>query len=248
MKKILLAVSGIMLFTIVKAQNTTTTQEKPKTDWSKIDLSNRANDHLMIQYGYDGWTNTPDTVNPSGFSRHFNIYFMFDKPFKTNPHFSVGIGAGLGTSNIFFSNTIVNIKSTGTSLPFTNTSNLDHYSKFKVATTWLEAPLEFRYAANPVTPDKGIKAAIGLKFGTLLKAYTKAKNYENISGQTIYGKNYVVKESDKKFFNNTKIAATARFGIGNFSIDGSYSLTGLMKNAAGNYVNPYSIGLTISGL
>src|SRR4051794_38353687 len=100
MKKILLAVLSITAVIVANAQTKDST--KRKIDLSKIDLSNRANDHFMLQYGYDGWLNTPDSINPSGFSRHFNFYFMYDKPFKSSPHFSVGIGLGLGTSNVFF--------------------------------------------------------------------------------------------------------------------------------------------------
>jgi hypothetical protein len=64
MMKLLLAVFSIALFSVASAQKT---DETKKTDWSKIDLSNRANDHFMIQYGYDGWVNTPDSINPQGF-------------------------------------------------------------------------------------------------------------------------------------------------------------------------------------
>src|SRR6185436_18935158 len=119
-------------------------------------------------------TNTPDSANPSGFSRHFNFYFMLDKPFKTNPHYSVGIGVGFASSNIFFENTAIDIKSsTATELPFTNVAGTNHFKKYKLATTWAEAPLEFRYSANPVNPDKGWKAALGFKFGLMLNAHTK---------------------------------------------------------------------------
>jgi hypothetical protein len=36
---------------------------KKKKDWSSINLSNRANDHLLIQVGYDGWAQRPDTIH-----------------------------------------------------------------------------------------------------------------------------------------------------------------------------------------
>lgn len=245
MKKILLAllcVSGVLMAT---AQNT---DVKKKTDYSKIDLSNRANDHFMIQYGMDGWMNEPDSAKPSGFSRHFNFYIMFDKPFKANPHYSAGIGLGLGSSNLFFKNTYVNLKSNTTKLPFTNVSATDHFSKFKLSTLFLEVPLELRYAQNPVTPDKGFKGAFGFKFGTLLKSYTKGKNLVTASNQSIYDKNYIAKEADKRFINTTHIAVTGRIGYGNISLDGSYQLTPFLKTPAGGKFNPYSVGLTLSGL
>ena len=73
-----------------------------KKDWSKINLSNRPNDHFMIQIGYNGWAQMPDTINLKSVPRSFNMYFMFDFPFKTNPRFSVGIGAGLGTDCLLY--------------------------------------------------------------------------------------------------------------------------------------------------
>jgi len=245
MKKLLLALIGILALTVSKAQNK---DEKKKPDYSKIDLSNRANDHLMIQYGYDGWSGTPDTINPSGFSRHFNFYLMYDKPFKTNPHYSLGIGLGFGSSNIFFKNTYINLKSLTPQLPFTNVSSTNHFDKFKLTTSFIEAPVEFRFSGNPVTPDKGIKAALGLKAGFLLKAYTKAKNEVNASGNSLYGKNYIMKEVEKHYINTTRIAVTGRIGYGFISIDGSYQLTSFLKSGAGPTINPWSLGLTLSGL
>ncbi|HRI19889.1 MAG TPA: outer membrane beta-barrel protein [Panacibacter sp.] len=245
MKKILLAVISISAFIVTNAQNK---DDKKVTDWSKIDLSNRANDHFMIQYGLSDWANAPDSAKPSGFSRHFNFYFMYDKPFKSNPHYSAGIGVGLGGSSMFFENTKIDLKYTGTSLPFTNVGAADHFKKYKLTTMFLEAPLELRYAANPVTPDKGFKAAIGLKAGTLLKAYTKGKNLVNATGTTLYGDKYIAKEQDKRLINSTRFAATGRFGYGNISLDVSYQINGFLKQNAGAVFHPYSIGLTLSGL
>ena len=53
---------------------------------------NRSNDHLLIQLGINSWANMPDSIQTKGLSRTFNIYFMMDFPFKTNPHFSVAAG------------------------------------------------------------------------------------------------------------------------------------------------------------
>jgi len=247
MKKLFLLILSLTAVIISKAQNK---DDKKKTDWSKIDLSNRANDHFLIQYGYDGWGNTPDSIAPHGFSRHFNFYFMYDKPFKTNPHYSIGIGIGIGSSNIFFKDTYVNLKSLTSTLPFTDVSNsnTNHFDKFKLTTTFAEVPLEFRYAGNPVTPDKGIKFSLGAKFGFGLKAYTKGKNQIGASGNSLYGKTYIMKEAEKHFINNTRFALTGRIGYGFISLDGSYQLTNFLKTGAGPAIHPYSIGLTLSGL
>ena len=74
-----------------------TSASNPKKDWSKINLSNRPNDHFMLQFGYNGWAQRPDTIHTKGFSRSFNIYFMYDFPFKSSPRWSVGLGVGLSS-------------------------------------------------------------------------------------------------------------------------------------------------------
>src|SRR3954471_9503610 len=113
---------------VLTTPQTTTVKKEHK----KIDLSNRSNDHLLIQYGYDGWAGTNDSTKPSGFSRFFNAYIMLDKPFKTNPHMSVGLGVGIGSSNIFFDRRNVDVRSTSVRMPFTNVDSLNHFKKFKL--------------------------------------------------------------------------------------------------------------------
>ncbi len=244
MKKTLLLLLSVSVTLFSIAQSET----KSKKDWSKIDISSRSADHFMIQYGIDSWQGRPDSVRTGGFSRHFNFYFMFDKPFKTNPHFSVGLGVGIGSSNMFFNNTKVDIKSMTAKLPFTNVDSADHFKKSKLTTIFLEAPVELRYFANPANPNKSWKAAVGVKVGTLLKAYTKGKNLVNKSGASLYGPSYIVKEYDKRFINGTMLAVTGRVGYGIISLDAGYQITGVLKDGVGPSMHKFSIGLTISGL
>ena len=224
------------------------TSPATKKNATKIDLSNRPADHFMIQYGADSWTNRPDSVRTGGFSRHFNFYFMLDKPFKSNPKFSLAYGIGIGSSNIFFDKTKVDIKSNGFKLPFIAVDSTDHFKKNKVTTIYAEIPVELRYFSDPANPAKSWKVALGVKVGTLLKAYTKGKDLVNKNGSSIYGPAYVAKESDKKFFNGTMLAATARVGIGFFTLDAGYQFNGVLKDGVGPAMNKFSLGITISGL
>jgi hypothetical protein len=138
MKKILL------LLAVISGLSALAQNEPPKPK-SKIDLVNRSKDHFMIQYGADMWTSRPDSVRTGGFSRHFNFYFMLDKPFKTNPKMSLGYGVGLGSSNIFFNNVNVDIKSTSARLPFTIADSINHHSKFKLTSMYAEIPVELYF-------------------------------------------------------------------------------------------------------
>ena len=217
---------------------------------NKIDLSNRPNDHFMLQYGYDTWGNVPDSVKPGGFSRHFNVYVMIDKPLKNSQHMSVGIGIGIGSSNMFFNDTYIDLKSQTTALPFkdVSASAVNHFKKFKLTTVFAELPVELRFAGNPVTPDKGFKAALGVKVGTLLNQHTKGKDALSATGTSLYGTKYIAKENNKRFINSTRLAATGRIGFGNVSLDASYQITNFLKSGVGPDIKPITIGITLSGL
>ncbi|MCX6331000.1 MAG: outer membrane beta-barrel protein [Bacteroidetes bacterium] len=247
MKKVIFITASFLLFGFfVQAQTPTTT----KKDWSKSDLTGRAADHFMIQFGSDSWQNAPDSVKTSGFSRHFNIYFMYDKPFKSNPRLSVAYGAGIGTSNIFFDDhTLVDIKSSASTLPFKHLGSTEsHFEKSKVTTIYFQAPVELRYFTNPENPKKSFKYAVGLKLGTLLKAYTKSKNYVNSEGNSVYGKTFIEKRYSNRFFNPANVELTGRAGYGLFSLDMGYTITPVLRDGFGASFNKFSIGLTISGL
>jgi hypothetical protein len=242
MKKVILSAVSIMFLALVAQAQTTS---------SKIDLTGRAADHLMFQFGSDSWTSKPDSVKTGGgFSRHFNVYFMMDKPFKKDAHYSVAYGAGIGTSNIFFDpHTKVDIKSAAATLPFTHLdSTANHFAKQKVVSIYLQAPVELRYYSNPQDPGKSWKLAAGLKLGTLLKAYSKSKNYERPDGSSIYGKGYVEKQLSKRFIDATDISVTGRVGYGLFSLDAAYQVNGVLRDGFGPVMNKFSVGFTISGL
>jgi hypothetical protein len=256
MKKFFLAAAYLLTVQLAIAQNTTipvndstriTITENPQPrEFKKFDLSNRSNDHLLFQYGMDGWAGTPDSINKSGFSRHFNAYLMLDKPFKTNPKFSVALGVGIGSSNIFFEKSFVDIKATGTTLPFSRRDTTNHFKKFKLTTVFAEAPVELRFSSNPTANKQSFKVALGVKVGMLVNAHIKGKTLEDKNGNVV--NNYTLKENSKKFFNSTRFAGTARIGYGIFSLHGSYAITTLLKDGAGPEIRPYSVGITISGL
>lgn len=219
-------------------------QDVPKKK-NNVDLSNRANDHLLVQLGYTKWAGIPDTINSSGFSKSFNVYIMLDYPFKSNPKLSMAFGPGIATDHILFSNTYVGIKDNTASIYFTDQSDTNHFKKTKLATAYLEAPVEFRYSADPATGN-GFKFAIGVKIGTLINAHTRNTKLEDKNGSAL--NDYVMKEASKKFLNKNRLSATGRIGYGHWSLFGSYQFTPVFKDGAGPEVRPFSIGLSLSGL
>lgn len=247
MKKIILflflAATSVSLF----AQET---EKRKKKDWSKVNLSNRPKDHLLFQVGSLQWLKKPDSIATKGFARSVNLYFLFDFPFKVDPRFSVGLGVGVGTDNMFFD------KAAGRNLNIINSTEfrfakdagkdtVNKYKSIKLATAYLEAPVELRFTADPENPNKSLKFALGVKVGNIISANDKTKFISDGNGNTAY----TLKEKDKKHFNKLRLAATARAGLGNFAIFAQYQLNDFIKEGQGpNQIRPFTIGLTLSGL
>ena len=244
MKKIVFVVISCLFVSMAFSQDA----EPSTTSSNKLSFANRSGDHFMLQLSSDHWAGMPDSISShqSGFSRGFNAYVMLNKPFKTSPKLSLGIGLGISTSNIVFKKMDIDVKAAPGLLPFTALDSANHFKKYKLATSFLEIPLEFRYTSKPNNPNKSVKAAVGLKIGTLVNAHTKGKTLQDKYGTTLNA--YVEKENSKRFFNSTHFMATARVGYGIFSLFGSYQLNKLLKDGAGPDLKLYQVGLTLSGL
>ncbi|MEO6914327.1 MAG: outer membrane beta-barrel protein [Chitinophagaceae bacterium] len=251
MKKLTLVLTALSFYAFSFAQSDTLTRigapaPAVKRDWSKMNLSNRANDHLVIQLGYVGWAAKPDSIKTKGLPRSLSVYFMLDFPFKTDPRFSVGIGAGISGSSIGFDKTIVQIAGNSTKLNFKNVSDTSQFKKFKLTTVYAEVPVELRYTVHPEHNAKSWKFVVGAKIGTMLNAHTKGKTLQTKTGTTLNA--YTLKESSKRYFNGTRLSGTARIGYGIFSVFGTYQINQFIKEGLGPNVHPYSVGLCISGL
>jgi hypothetical protein len=246
MKKIFILALGLASINILNAQDTKNSTKEIKETPKKITVAHPS-DHFLIQFGSDSWVSKPDSAKTKG-GRHFNFYIMTDKPFKTNPKYSVAYGVGIGSSNIYFDKTFVDITSKSTKLPFTNQETSNHFAKFKLTEIFLELPVELRYTLNPENSGKSWKFAVGAKVGTLLKAYTKGKDLQDKNGVSLYGPTYISKEYSKNFFNTTRLSFTGRVGYGNFSLSAAYVVTPALKTGNSPDLNTLSVGLTVSGL
>lgn len=246
MKKIVLVVLTCFVTMFGFSQDTTFSNVIPPS--KTIKLPSRSGDHLMFQLTSDHWTGMPDSISShqQGLSRGFNAYFMLDKPFRSSPKFSLGIGVGIGTSNIFFKRTNIDLKAGGAQLPFTALDSTNHFKKYKLSTGFIEIPLEFRYTAKPETPNKSFKIALGAKVGAIVDAHTKGKTLQDKNNNTI--NSYTQKEIGRRLINGTRFMGTARVGYGVISLFGSYQLNNLLKDGAGANMKLYQVGISLSGL
>jgi hypothetical protein len=243
MRKIFFGISMILSSSLLFAQTDSTVATPKKAPTVSLP---RTSDHFVLQLGYTSWQGKPDSIKTGGLPRTFNVYFMLDFPFKTNPHWSTAVGAGIATDNVFFKKTSIGIKETSSSISFTDLSDTIHFKKYKLATAYAEAPIELRYRSNPDDDSKSFKVVVGAKVGVLLNAHTKGKNLESSTGSNI--NSYTEKLNSKRFFNSNRISLAGRIGYGHLSLFTSYQLTPLFKEGQGPVIRPMTVGLTISGL
>jgi hypothetical protein len=203
--------------------------------------------------GYDNWANKPDSANISGFNHSLNFYFMMDFPFKTDQRLSIGVGAGLGSSQIYFNRTYPliannpNVQQLVWATSAGGASGGDHYKRFKLVTNYFEIPVELRFALDPEHMDKSWKFAIGTKIGYLLTAYTKGVDPQSSAGGNIGG-GIVDKESSKQYFSSFKFEPTIRVSKGVIGIFGQFQANSLIKGSAGYSAFPFAGGIVLSGL
>ena len=240
MRKIAIALFAVCLAGTVLGQDSTTRGVLPTIKETP------SNDHFLIQLGHLSWTGQPDSIKTKGFSRSINFYLMLNFPFKTNPHWSVALGPGIATDNMFFDEMTIGIKENTSSIQFNDVSDTTHFKRYKLVTAFLEAPVELRYRFNPENDKRSVKLAVGAKVGTLLNAHIKGVTLQNSNNQTV--NDYTLKENSKKFFSKQRLSLMGRVGYGPLSLFASYSVTPVFREGLGPAVRPLSIGLTLSGL
>jgi hypothetical protein len=221
-----------------------------KKDWSKIRPDpKKSQDHVMVELGYDNWVGSTDSMNISGLNHSENLYFMYAWPFKSDGRLSVAAGVGLGSSNIYFAHQEVIVASlTNQTLAFPDEEGSQHYKKYKLTTTYLEFPVELRFALDPEHMDHSWKFAFGAKFGLMLSAYTKGKDLLNAQGQVQGGGNYTIKTSSKQFFSTAEVTPTIRVSKGVIGFFAQIHANPLIKSIAGPPIFPISGGIVLSGL
>ncbi|OMP75582.1 MULTISPECIES: porin family protein [unclassified Chitinophaga] len=223
MKKIILA------FGLLSISYTTFAQSSLKSAVAK------SADYLVIQAGYVNMNGTGASSLHMGFNRTLNVALMYDIPLSESK-FSLGAGLGIGSDHYYFSKEKIDI--TNTTSPSRTAS--DNYKHSKMATTYLEIPLELRFHQRQDNLNKGFKVAVGVKTGYLLNAHTRLVNNQT-------GHNVTEVESSKYWFNTIRFAGTARIGWGNYALFGTYALNNIFKSNNTYAVKAYTVGISFGG-
>ena len=234
-----------IIFALLVGFSTAAVAQTAKTKKNSANLLDRNTDHISIQFGRLAWANKPDSIGTRGLSRTFNIHIFKDFIFKTNNHFSVGIGVGIGSDHLNLDErNVILTKNVSPVLRFPKQTGTI-YTRTKLASTYAEAPVELRYTANPANYDKSFKVALGLKVGQLIDVHTRRKKAEVGGTATALP---TLKEKDRSFFEKTRLAITSRIGYGHFSLFGTYQINSFIKDANNFNIRPFSVGICLSGM
>ena len=189
---------------------------------------------LLVDYNWETWDKSPSEVELGYFSFGVNVHLMKDFPFSEKSNFSVGIGVGLSSHSVHSNSGIVVQTNLKTNEEFTALipygKNYTYY-KNKLATNYIDLPLEFRFKTKG---NKPFRLSIGGKFGVLVNGHTKVRD-EN--GKR---KNYTLNN-----INPYRYGIQFRTGIGRFNLHGFYSLSSLFLPNKGTIIYPYSIGVSL---
>ena len=195
-------------------------------------------DRIVIDLNATGWIHNGDNgFKTRYYSRGANVYFMYDKQIKKS-RFSFAIGAGVGFVNIYNNSHLTDSAASGAKFTPIN-SYPDTIKVNKVATTWIDIPLELRIRSNRDKLNQMWKFNVGFKFGIRVDAYTKMVT-NNPKLSTI--------QRPYPDFELFRMGPTIRIGYSSFNIVGYYGLLGVFKSGRGPSANEWSLGLSFNGL
>lgn len=210
-------------------------------------------DFIILNFNWNWWFNQPDNVSVSPFSRGFEFYLMYDIPLGRSP-ISFAAGLGLSTENIFL-NSFLRDSAGGTQNYFEsiegvinadNPSTTRSWSKYKIGTTILELPIEFRFRANPRKRNT-FKFAVGFKVGYMIGLKDKYVGPDYRNGTTDLGNTVKFKTYDIPNVNLFRYGLYTRIGYSRFHLTAQYTFANFFKTGAGmDGVTPFSVGISIT--
>ncbi|MCZ2393900.1 MAG: PorT family protein [Chitinophagales bacterium] len=218
-------------------EETTANNETSTDDFIELKKSiNKSKDRLVVDFSYDMLLNLPDSIKMKGFSRGFNVYFTYDIVIGKS-RFSIAPGIGIGNNN-YFHKYSVSSDSVGTY--FNRYPEGVNVKRSKLALSYADIPVEFRYRSAPNKKGSSWKLAAGIKAGMMIQNKLKYKGDDT-------GKGEKYKTFDIENINKFRYGVMIRGGYGIWNLFAYYSLSDVF-NSKGPKMTPLSFGISINGL
>jgi hypothetical protein len=242
MKKTLLLLLAVSMFTSVLAQVDEKAQVKPSTPSPDFPGS------LQLEYGLNYlYNNTYEMRTNPWRSMTLNVYYTYpirigDSRFSFNP------GIGVGNEKFGFEDPVSFLDSLGLAtvlkpvVDLPGFENVISVERSQFIANYIDFPMEFRVHTRKSDFKRSWYLAVGGKLGINFSAKTKIKYDEFGSSKKykgLYGYNV----------NSFRYGAYARIGLGPFNVWGYYSGSQLfLGNKTFNFENPsmWSFGISLA--
>jgi len=183
---------------------------------------------LRIQLGFNFLIDNPESMD-IGFwgSKAFNAQYLYSVRLGKSA-FSLHPGFGIGTDKFSFDENVTLVRNLDNTISLEPLDVLEfgEVKKTKLATTYIEVPLELRFHFNKNNFKKSIKLAVGGKVGILISSHTKIKNERLGEGQKL-------KTKDRFELNRFRYGLEGSLGIAGISVYYYYALNDMFEKGLG---------------
>ena len=201
---------------------------------------------MVVDIGFMNLNNADDAMGTTFWgSKSFGVYYMKPVPVKEKLTFNISLG--IGSEKYAFDNDITLVHGVDPNNPTTEITTIDTLgfstSKSKLATTYLDLPVEFRFGFGGNPSDGGF-IAIGAMAGVLINSHTKVKYEEN-------GRNVINKVNDDFGLSNFRYGISGRLGFRGFNFYYKYYFSQLFSSGeqpVGTTAapNPWAMGISFN--
>jgi Outer membrane protein beta-barrel domain len=207
--------------------------------------------HLIFDLGLNSWSKTPVGADMNLWkSKDLNITYLFDLPLGDGGFtFTPGVGISLEKfafdNNTTLTSTITNSGARTIDVAQLETIyiNAKSFERSKLATNYIDVPLEFRWYARGTNYGQGFRAAIGGKVGMLYSSYTKVKMEDEARDPKM------VKDRQDYGVNQFRYGILARIGWGGIGMFSYFELSNKFDNPppGGENTKTISFGISLTG-
>ena len=229
-----------LIFILLLVSQLSFSQEKEVRD-----ITSYPNPIIIFNLSYNSFISVPDEMEVSPFSMGVDIYGMHTIIGKNN-FMALAVGGGFSVQNIKSNSLLVSADSSY----FQKLPDDLKYSKNKLATVFVDLPIELRFRSRPNPRDKAgivrkrnFRLALGFKIGYNIQRYIKYDGEDYRASN--YGTQIKFKEYRLKNVLQYRYGVYTRIGIGKVSLFAYYALTDLFEKNKGTELRPYSVGISI---
>ncbi len=228
MKKILLLLAGIVIITFSGISQ------------NQIDSTAKMmNEQIVLDINWLSWMNYPSNIKLKPTSAEFILSYLHPL-FGKKKHFSMAAGLGLSSQNIKYNAYISSLNDKPIFITFNDSIK---FNMNKLATVFVDVPLEFRLRTKNNIHQKNFKFTFGGKIGYMLKSYHKYSGDEYRCLNT--GTTTKFKEYNIPYLNKLHYGVFAKVFYGKLGLNINYSLSTLFEKKFTPDIVPISVGLTM---